>query len=236
MLSRLGRITINKNMTKFKTEYFDEGKYKKDLQELETAEARFMDALEKLNSEGIPTDYGFIVKLSKFSDEDFLNYIKEAFRKYIDNLGLVVKEERKRIAAIYDTIYSNTLPAVQTIRKAFSKGLIISKGEDGTFIVNTDKMKDEAKKRNTIEIDTDLMSEYYDLLMNIKEAMNKAGEFEKKHGLSRFSDGESKLIYLNPYYPDFLCELTLPKYFNEGDCSKEYFEKMMNQFFRKGKK
>lgn len=220
-------------MAKFNTEYFNEGEFKKELQEQETIIAHFMDAVINLENEGIPTDYKFITQLSKYSNEQYLDYIKAAFQEYIDSLKLVAKAERKRIAAIYDAIYTNTIPSVQTINRAFSKGLILVEGEDGSFTIDRENMKSEAKKRATKAIDTEAMQEYFDLIMNIKAAIEKAGEFEEKHGLYRFSDGETKLIYLNPYYSDFICELTLPKYFKEGNCTEEYFEKMMNQFFRK---
>lgn len=220
-------------MAKFNTEYFNEGEFKKELQEQETIIAHFTDAVINLENEGIPTDYKFITQLSKYSNEQYLDYIKAAFQEYIDSLKLVAKAERKRISTIYDSIYTNTLPSVQTINRAFSKGLILVEGEDGSFTIDRENMKSEAKKRVTKAIDTEAMQEYFDLIMNIKAAMEKAGEFEEKHGLYRFSDGETKLIYLNPYYSDFICELTLPKYFKEGNCTEEYFEKMMNQFFRK---
>lgn len=223
-------------MAKFESKYFDEGFFKKELQEQETTIAYFNDAVEKLNNEGIPTDYDFIMKLSKYTDEDYLEYIKGTFQEYICSLKLVVKAERKRIAALYDEIYTNTLPCVQYIRTAFSKGLFIARGRDGFFSIDRDKMEAEARKRATIEVDTEAMQEYFDLIMSIKAAMKKAGDFEEKHGLYKFSDGESKLVYLNPYYPDFLCELTLPKYFKEGNCNADYFEKMMIQFFRTDRK
>lgn len=223
-------------MADFKKEYFDEGKFKKNLQEQEDILVHFTEAVENLNAEGIPTDYDFIQKLSGYSDEQYLDYIKGAFKEYISKLGLVVKAERKRIAQLYDTIYTNTLPSVKIVREAFSKGLVISDGEDGTFTIDKKKMKEEAKKRATFALDTESMEEYFNLIMGIKEAMDKAGKFEEKHGLYKFSDGESKMIYLNPYYPDFLCELTLPKYFKQGNCSAEYFQKMVCHFFRKEKK
>ena len=220
-------------MARFNTEYFNEGEFKKELQEQETIIAHFTDAVINLENEGIPTDYKFITQLSKYSNEQYLDYIKAAFKEYVDSLKLVAKAERKRISTIYDSIYTNTLPSVQTINRAFSKGLILVEGEDGSFTIDRENMKSEAKKRATKAIDTEAMQEYFDLIMNIKAAIEKAGEFEEKHGLYRFSDGETKLIYLNPYYSDFICELTLPKYFKEGNCTEEYFEKMMNQFFRK---
>ena len=222
-------------MAKFKKEHFNDGVYKQELQEYETIISRFNDALEKLNSEGIPTDYKFIMELSKYTDNQYLEYIKEAFKKYVDSLGLMVKAERRRVAALYDEIYTNTLPSVQAIRNAFSKGLVIVEDDDEAISIDRTQMEANAKKKATITIDTKSMEEYFGLIMAIKDAMAKAGEFEAKHGLYKFSDGESKLIYLNPYYPDYLCELTLPKYFKEGNCSEEYFEKMMCQFFKEKK-
>jgi hypothetical protein len=117
---RLGNTIKSKNMTTFNTEYFNEGEFKKELQEQETIIAHFTDAVINLANEGIPTDYKFITKLSKYSNEQYLDYIKKAFQEYIDSLKLVAKAERKRIAAVYDSIYTNTLSSVQTIREAFS--------------------------------------------------------------------------------------------------------------------
>jgi hypothetical protein len=229
---RLGNTIKNKDMATFNTEHFNEGAFKKELQEHETIVERFTDAAINLDNEGIPTDYKFIMQLSKYSDNEYLEYIKKHFQEYIGKLGFVAKAERKRIAAVYDSIYTNTLPSVQTIRNSFSKGLILAENEDGSFRIDRNKMKAEAKKRATNKIDAEAMQEYFGLIMNIRDAMAKAGEFEEKHGLYKFSDGESKLIYLNPYYPDFLCELTLPKYFKEGNCNPKYFEKMMCHFFK----
>lgn len=223
-------------MGKFSNKYFDEGKFKKELQEYDDIEACLKDALDNFRNEGIPTDYDFLVRLSRFNDEDYLGYIKEAHKNYINSLGLLPKAERKRIAKVYDEMYTNTLQSFQRVKNSFKKGLVISKGENNRPIIDRKKMEAETKKRVTFAVDAEKMEEYYNLIMNIKDAMAKAGEFEEKHGLYRFSDGETKLIYQNPYYPDFICELTLPKYFKEGNCNDEYFEKMMNQFFRRDKK
>jgi hypothetical protein len=153
-LLRVGNIITSKDMANFESKYFDEGSFKKDLQEQETTIAHFNDAVEKLNNEGIPTDYDFIMKLSKSTDEDYLEYIKGTFQEYIGSLKLVVKTERKRIAALYDEIYSNTLPCVQYIRTAFSKGLFIAKGRDGFFTIDREKMN----VTSTLSYDTMLLS------------------------------------------------------------------------------
>lgn len=164
---------------KFKKATFDETKYYQRKKELKEWAGKVNELRERLSQEGLPSNEEFIMKITN-DEMAFDSFIKEEYRNYLDRLGFVPNDERKRILENFNTLFFDINPFVQAAMTAIDKGIVLN--PDGT--VNEKKIEEMAREAGTTVYDTEAMASFYEVVERAKKAIEDVSSYEEKNGLS----------------------------------------------------
>lgn len=220
------------NDYQFPTEIFSQPQFHEELQGYERTKTSLIEAIKVLKEESLPTSLEDLRRYAAMNAEGWHDFIGCYYKRYIDTLGYVLKEEKERIAGLYQQLFERTRQTVEVIGNILSNAGLIIEEKDGKLLFDDEAYKEHLRKKHTTKVDADGMAEYFSLIVAIKKAMDKAHDFEKVKGLQGFSLG-NKTYFLNPFNRSLLAETNLVKYFNENpDLSPDFFAEMMQQYFK----
>lgn len=144
------------------------------------------NALARLKSEDIPCDLPTLKKIM-VSDEAFKAWIDKAEESYIGKLGFLPKEERKRIKETFAGLISRTKNDRANVSGFLSRcPYPIEQDSDGRIYANEEALLADADNRATKRFSEE-DREYFSVLMQVREAMNRLYKWEEEHSYTHFS-------------------------------------------------
>ena len=144
--------------------------------------------LDKLKTEGIPTDLATLKAICK-SDEAFNDWTKKAEASYIGKLGFIPNEERKRIHKTFEDLINRTATTRDCINGFLfnRRGYEPMQDKDGKLTFDMAKIQADAEvKARKYFSDED--KKYFVLLMGIDEAFKKLRNFENSHQYAPYTN------------------------------------------------
>lgn len=150
------------------------------IKELEAQEDGVNRNLESLRAEDLPTDIGTLRKIVT-SEEAFAKWIDKAEASYIGKLGFIPKEERKRIKETFLDLKERTASARNTVGNFLqAEKFPIIQDCDGTLHYDRAEVDRILTERFTKRF-TDEDKEYFQVLQEAKEALQRLFDWEKVH-------------------------------------------------------
>lgn len=222
---------------RFEKELFESAGFKKELEAYQLAREVFMSNLKDLKEEGLEVSLKAVKKYLSLSDEDWHNLIGGMLKEYIGKLGFVLREERIRIAELYQQLFERTLPAIKSLQTGFSHYGFKLVEVDGIVAIDDAGTEEALRTKYTKEVDTASVEEYYNLVLAVKDALQEIKNFEKRHNLTESLIAE-KYYYLGKANHEAQAagiaipprETNIMKYIQEG-CSEEVFLEMVASKF-----
>lgn len=154
------------------------------------------DKLNRLKSEGIPTDLPTLKNIIQ-SEESFKKWLDDAEKSYIGKIGFLPVEEKRRIHSTFIDLLQRT----ESDRSGLygflfnSQGFIVRQEKDGSLSVDMDEVKErlEEKHRKTF---TEKDKQYFSAILKVREAFKELQEFEQKEKYIAFSMTETCNRYI----------------------------------------
>lgn len=222
---------------RFEKELFESAGFKKELEAYQLAREVFMSNLKDLKEEGLEVSLKAVKKYLSLSDEDWHNFIGGMLKEYIGKLGFVLREERVRIAELYQQLFERTLPTIKSIQTGFSHYGFKLVEVDGVVTIDDEGTEEALKAKYTKEVDTASVEEYYNLVLAVKDALLEIKDFEKQHNLTESLTADRYYYLSKAYYEAQAAGVAIPpretnimKYIQEG-CSEEVFLEMVASKF-----
>ena len=227
---------------RFEKELFESAGFKKELEAYQLAREVFMSNIKDLKEECLEVSLKAVKKYLSLSDEDWHNYIGGMLKEYIGKLGFVLREERVRIAELYQQLFERTLPTIKSIQTGFSHYGFKLVEVDGVVTIDDAGTEEALKTKYTKEVDTAAVEEYYNLVLAVKDALQEIKNFEKRHNLTESLIAD-RYYYLDKAYHEAQAagiaipprETNIMKYIQEG-CSEDIFLEMVASKFIMKKK
>ena len=222
---------------RFEKELFESAGFKKELEAYQLAREVFMSNIKDLKEECLEVSLKAVKKYLSLSDEDWHNYIGGMLKEYIGKLGFVLREERVRIAELYQQLFERTLPTIKSIQTGFSHYGFKLVEVDGVVTIDDEGTEEALKAKYTKEVDTASVEEYYNLVLAVKDALLEIKDFEKQHNLTESLTADRYYYLSKAYYEAQAAGIAIPpretnimKYIQEG-CSEEVFLEMVASKF-----
>lgn len=222
---------------RFEKELFESAGFKKELEAYQLAREVFMSNLKDLKEEGLEVSLKAVKKYLTLTDEDWHNHIGGMLKEYIGKLGFVLREERIRIAELYQQLFERTLPTIKSIQTGFSHYGFKLVEVDGVVTIDDEGTEEALKAKYTKEVDTASVEEYYNLVLAVKDALLEIKDFEKQHNLTESLTADRYYYLSKAYYEAQAAGVAIPpretnimKYIQEG-CSEEVFLEMVASKF-----
>ena len=222
---------------RFEKELFESAGFKKELEAYQLAREVFMSNIKDLKEECLEVSLKAVKKYLSLSDEDWHNYIGGMLKEYIGKLGFVLREERVRIAELYQQLFERTLPTIKSIQTGFSHYGFKLVEVDGVVTIDDEGTEEALKAKYTKEVDTASVEEYYNLVLAVKDALLEIKDFEKQHNLTESLTADRYYYLSKAYYEAQAAGVAIPpretnimKYIQEG-CSEEVFLEMVASKF-----
>ena len=222
---------------RFEKELFESAGFKKELEAYQLAREVFMSNIKDLKEECLEVSLKAVKKYLSLSDEDWHNYIGGMLKEYIGKLGFVLREERVRIAELYQQLFERTLPTIKSIQTGFSHYGFKLVEVDGVVTIDDAGTEEALKAKYTKEVDTASVEEYYNLVLAVKDALLEIKDFEKQHNLTESLTADRYYYLSKAYYEAQAAGVAIPpretnimKYIQEG-CSEEVFLEMVASKF-----
>lgn len=150
------------------------------VKELEAQEEGVNRNLASLRAEELPTDIGTLRKIAT-SEEAFAKWIEKAEASYIGKLGFIPKEERRRIKKTFLDLMERTASARNTVGTFLkAEKYPIVQDCDGTLHYDRAEVDRILTERFT-KYFTDEDKEYFQVLQEAKEALQRLFDWEKEH-------------------------------------------------------
>ena len=227
---------------RFEKELFESAGFKKELEAYKEAKEVFESNVNDLKEEGLEVSLKAVKKYLTLSDEDWHNFIGARLKEYISKLGFVLREERIRIAELYQQLFERTLPVIKSIQTGFSHYNFKLVEVDGIVAIDDAGTEAALRAKYTKEVDTSAMEEYFNLVLGVRDALMAVKNFEKQHSIAESLTSE-KYIYLGKAYYEAQAagiavpprETSLMRFIQDG-CSEDTFLDMVaNKFIVKKK-
>ena len=222
---------------RFEKELFESAGFKKELEAYQLAREVFMSNVKDLKEEGLEVSLKAVKKYLTLTDEDWHNHIGGMLKEYISKLGFVLREERIRIAELYQQLFERTLPTIKSIQTGFSHYGFKLVEVDGVVTIDDAGTEEALKAKYTKEVDTASVEEYYNLVLAVKDALLEIKDFEKQHNLTESLTADRYYYLSKAYYEAQAAGVAIPpretnimKYIQEG-CSEEVFLEMVASKF-----
>lgn len=199
---------------------------------LTEAADRFDSAVATMAEDGLPTSKAWLKE--HMGELAIKNYLNDKIEEEVKAQGgyLCDPDVKQNIIARYSEVYQRIDIAVEAIRQTFTKPILPIIEKNGRAALDRTKIDEIAKLNAKFFIDGRGLSEYYELISDIKKAMDRASDFETAHGMPHFSDGHTTItfgdMFGNQLVPQ---EITLDRYFRQPD--KHRFLTIFNQYFKK---
>lgn len=227
---------------RFEKELFESAGFKKELEAYKEAKEVFESNVNDLKEEGLEVSLKAVKKYLTLTDEDWHNHIGGMLKEYISKLGFVLREERVRIAELYQQLFERTLPIIKSLQAGVSHYGFKLVEVDGIVAIDDAGTEAALRAKYTKEVDTSAMEEYFNLVLGVRDALMAVKNFEKQHSIAESLTSE-KYIYLGKAYYEAQAagiavpprETNLMRFIQEG-CSEDTFLDMVaNKFIVKKK-
>ena len=222
---------------RFEKELFESAGFKKELEAYQLAREVFMSNIKDLKEECLEVSLKAVKKYLSLSDEDWHNHIGGMLKEYIGKLGFVLREERVRIAELYQQLFERTLPAINSLQTGFSHYGFKLVEVDGVVTIDDAGTEEALRTKYTKEVDTASVEEYYNLVLAVRDALLEIKDFEKQHNLTESLTADRYYYLSKAYYEAQAAGIAIPpretnimKYIQEG-CSEEVFLEMVASKF-----
>lgn len=227
---------------RFEKELFESAGFKKELEAYKESKKVFESNVNDLKEEGLEVSLKAVKKYLTLSDEDWHNFIGTMLKEYISKLGFVLREERIRIAELYQQLFERTLPVIKSIQTGFSHYNFKLVEVDGIVAIDDAGTEEAIKIKYIKEIDTAAVEEYFNLVLGVRDALEAVKAFEKKRNITESLTSEKYLYLGKAYYEAQAAGIAVPpretnlmRFIQEG-CSEDTFLDMVaNKFIVKKK-
>lgn len=227
---------------RFEKEIFESAGFKKELEAYQLAKEVFINNIKDLKEEGLEVSLKAVKKYLTLSDEDWHNFIGGMLKEYIGKLGFVLREERIRIAELYQQLFERTLPTIKSLQAGASHYGFKLVEIDGVVSIDDAGTEEALKAKYTKEIDTDSVEEYYNLVLAVKDAVEAIKKFEKQHNVIESLTSERYYYLGKSYYEAKAAGIVVPpretnlmKYIQGGCPEDTFLEMVANKFIVKKK-
>ena len=227
---------------RFEKELFESAGFKKELEAYQLAREVFMSNLKDLKEEGLEVSLKAVKKYLTLSDEDWHNHIGGMLKEYIGKLGFVLREERIRIAELYQQLFERTLPVIKSIQTGFSHYNFKLVEVDGIVAIDDAGTEEALRTKYTQEVDTAAVEEYFNLVLGVRDALEAVKAFEKKRNITESLTSEKYLYLGKAYYEAQAAGIAVPpretnlmRFIQEGCSEDTFLEMVANKFIIKKK-
>ena len=227
---------------RFEKELFESAGFKKELEAYKDAKEIFATNVNDLKEEGLEVSLKAVKKYLTLSDEDWHNFIGTMLKEYISKLGFVLREERVRIAELYQQLFERTLPIIKSLQAGVSHYGFKLVEVDGIVAIDDAGTEAALRAKYTKEVDTSAMEEYFNLVLGVRDALMAVKNFEKQHSIAESLTSE-KYIYLGKAYYEAQAagiaipprETNLMRFIQDGCSEDTFLEMVANKFIVKKK-
>ena len=227
---------------RFEKELFESAGFKKELEAYKEAKEIFATNVNDLKEEGLEVSLKAVKKYLTLTDEDWHNHIGGMLKEYIGKLGFVLREERIRIAELYQQLFERTLPIIKSLQAGVSHYGFKLVEVDGIVVIDDAGTEEAIKIKYIKEIDTAAVEDYYNLVLAVKDTLQAIKDFEKQHNIAESLTSE-KYLYLGKAYYEAKAagiavpprEINLMRFIQEGCSEDTFLEMVANKFIIKKK-
>lgn len=227
---------------RFEKELFESAGFKKEMEAIKEAKEVFIENVNDLKEEGLEVSLKAVKKYLTLSDEDWHNFIGGMLKDYIGKLGFVLREERVRIAELYQQLFERTLPTVKSLQAGVSHFGFKLVEVDGIVAIDDAGTEEALKAKYTKEVDTAAVEEYYNLVLGVRDALEAVKNFEKQHSIAESLTSE-KYFYLGKAFYEAQAagiavpprETSLMRFIQDGCSEDTFLEMVANKFIVKKK-
>ena len=227
---------------RFEKELFESAGFKKELEAYKEAKKVFESNVNDLKEEGLEVSLKAVKKYLTLSDEDWHNFIGTMLKEYISKLGFVLREERIRIAELYQQLFERTLPVIKSIQTGFSHYNFKLVEVDGIVAIDDAGTEEALRTKYTQEVDTAAVEEYFNLVLGVRDALEAVKAFEKKRNITESLTSEKYLYLGKAYYEAQAAGIAVPpretnlmRFIQEGCSEDTFLEMVANKFIIKKK-
>ena len=227
---------------RFEKELFESAGFKKEMEAYKAAKEIFVNNVNDLKQEGFEVSLKAVKKYLTLTDEDWHNHIRGMLKDYIGKLGFVLREERVRIAELYQQLFERTLPIIKSLQAGVSHYGFKLVEADGIVAIDDAGTAEVLRTKYTEEIDTTAVEEYYNLVLGVRDALEAVKAFEKKRNITE-SLTSDKYFYLGKAYYEAQAagiavpprETSLMRFIQDGCSEDTFLEMVANKFIVKKK-
>lgn len=227
---------------RFEKELFESAGFKKELEAYKESKKVFESNVNDLKEEGLEASLKAVKKYLTLSDEDWHNFIGARLKEYISKLGFVLREERIRIAELYQQLFERTLPVIKSIQTGFSHYNFKLVEVDGIVAIDDAGTEEALRTKYTQEVDTAAVEEYFNLVLGVRDALEAVKAFEKKRNITESLTSEKYLYLGKAYYEAQAAGIAIPpretnlmRFIQDGCSEDTFLEMVANKFIVKKK-
>lgn len=227
---------------RFEKELFESAGFKKELEAYKEAKEVFESNVNDLKEEGLEVSLKAVKKYLTLSDEDWHNFIGTMLKEYISKLGFVLREERVRIAELYQQLFERTLPIIKSLQAGVSHYGFKLVEVDGIVAIDDAGTEEAIKIKYIKEIDTAAVEEYFNLVLGVRDALEAVKAFEKKRNITESLTSEKYLYLGKAYYEAQAAGIAIPpretnlmRFIQDGCSEDTFLEMVANKFIVKKK-
>ena len=227
---------------RFEKELFESAGFKKELEAYKESKKVFESNVNDLKEEGLEVSLKAVKKYLTLSDEDWHNFIGARLKEYISKLGFVLREERIRIAELYQQLFERTLPVIKSIQTGFSHYNFKLVEVDGIVAIDDAGTEEALRTKYTQEVDTAAVEEYFNLVLGVRDALEAVKAFEKKRNITESLTSEKYLYLGKAYYEAQAAGIAIPpretnlmRFIQDGCSEDTFLEMVANKFIVKKK-
>jgi hypothetical protein len=188
----------------FENEVFDESVYGKTKRHYTDMVEPLPDYLQSFRDEGLPTSMDFYLTITE-SNESLHEEITKRMYDYINGKFIPV-DERIRIIQSYGDVEDRLRDSFNKLRRMrIERVPLISEGE--TIVPDYDAIDALARKAATVHINVKKLTDYYNAVKKVVDAIDELREYQTKNGLPDVITGElyrKNGNYINRYSLDLL--------------------------------
>ena len=227
---------------RFEKELFESAGFKKELEAYKESKKVFESNVNDLKEEGLEVSLKAVKKYLTLSDEDWHNFIGTMLKEYISKLGFVLREERVRIAELYQQLFERTLPIIKSLQAGVSHYGFKLVEVDGIVVIDDAGTEEAIKIKYIKEIDTAAVEEYFNLVLGVRDALEAVKAFEKKRNITESLTSEKYLYLGKAYYEAQAAGIAIPpretnlmRFIQDGCSEDTFLEMVANKFIVKKK-
>ncbi|MDL2304407.1 hypothetical protein LJC72_03595 [Bacteroides sp. OttesenSCG-928-D19] len=212
----------------FENKFTDKVEYQRIVTSLTAIGEELMASVSVLKEKDIPTSLGFL-RSTGATDEAYLVYIRQLAETEISINGGVLMNDSDRVNIVtkWNTIIEGTIPHIRTIRRILSGGKVVpTEGVNGLSGYDLTAIKRVAKLASTYNIDGNLLAEYYNKVLQMREAIDSFRQFEQEHSLPDFTSKGAAYTSNGMFYT-----MSFNTFFDKG-ASPELFTQIMLKYVR----